>query len=96
MEKQKLAVLLIEDDIDYASLLHLRLTRVQSKNAQMPEVQITHVHSMADAKEALAIAPIDLVLLDLSLPDSKGLVGLQQLKWAHKIILSKTKLMLPC
>lgn len=80
MEKQKLAVLLIEDDIDYASLLHLRLTRVQSKNAQMPEVQITHVHSMADAKEALAIAPIDLVLLDLSLPDSKGLVGLQQLK----------------
>ncbi len=80
MEKQKLAVLLIEDDIDYASLLHLRLTRVQSKNAQMPEVQITHVHSMADAKETLAIVPIDLVLLDLSLPDSKGLIGLQQIK----------------
>lgn len=80
MEKQKLAVLLIEDDIDYASLLHLRLTRVQSKNAQMPEVQITHVHSLADAKEALAVIPIELVLLDLSLPDSKGLSGLQQIK----------------
>jgi signal transduction histidine kinase len=80
--KQKLAVLLIEDDIDYASLLHLRLTRVQSRLSSLPEVQITHVNSMVDAGEALQGSLFDLVLLDLSLPDCKGLDGLAQLRQA--------------
>jgi signal transduction histidine kinase len=81
--EQKLAVLLIEDDIDYASLLHLRLARVQSRMSRLPQVQITHVHSMADAEEVLQEAHFDLVLLDLSLPDCKGLDGLARLKENH-------------
>ncbi len=77
---QKLAVLLIEDDIDYASLLHLRLARAQSRMSRLPQVQITHVHNMADAEELLQDAKFDLVLLDLSLPDCQGLDGLTRLK----------------
>jgi len=80
---QKLAVLLIEDDIDYASLLHLRLARVKSKTSRLPQIQITHVHSMADAEEALKESKFDLVLLDLSLPDCRGLDGLTRLKKNH-------------
>lgn len=81
--EQKLAVLLIEDDIDYASLLHLRLARVQSRMTRLPQVQITHVHSMTDAEEILKDTKFDLVLLDLSLPDCQGLEGLARLKKNH-------------
>ncbi|MEZ4676191.1 MAG: ATP-binding protein [Caldilineaceae bacterium] len=80
MSDNKLAVLLIEDDIDYASLLHLRLARVQNRLSKTPEVLITHVSSMAEAEEALQTAQFDLALLDLSLPDCQGLDGLAQLK----------------
>lgn len=80
MNEQTLAVLLIEDDIDYASLLHLRLTRIQSKSSSLPKVHITHVHNMTEAENVLQESTFALALLDLSLPDAKGLEGLQQLK----------------
>ena len=86
MTTEKLAVLLIEDDIDYASLLHLRLTRVQNRTARLPEVQITHVHSMADAEASLRASDFDLALLDLSLPDSKGLHTLEYLKRKYPLL----------
>jgi len=75
-----LRVLLVEDDIDYASLLQLRLTRIQAKETKMPRLRITHMRSLADAEEALSDDPQDLVLLDMSLPDAKEMEGLRRLK----------------
>ena len=53
MKNSVLKVLLVEDDIDYASLLHLRLTRVQAKGTKVPQLYITHERSLADAEEFL-------------------------------------------
>lgn len=86
MSNEKLDVLLIEDDIDYASLLHLRLSRVQSRSVRLPEVEITHVHTLADVEGALARAQFDLALLDLSLPDSKGLATLEYLRKQYPLL----------
>lgn len=80
MKNSVLKVLLVEDDIDYASLLHLRLTRVQTKGSKLPQLHITHVRSLADAEETLRYELCDLVLLDMSLPDAKEMEGLQRLK----------------
>ncbi|MEZ4868728.1 MAG: ATP-binding protein [Caldilineaceae bacterium] len=80
MSNSELKVLLVEDDIDYASLLHLRLTRVQAKGAHLPELQITHVRSLAEALAQLSSIAIDLILLDITLPDAKELEGLERLK----------------
>jgi len=80
MKHSVLKVLLIEDDIDYASLLHLRLTRVQTKGSKAPQLDITHVRSLADAEITLGAAHYDLVLLDMSLPDAKEMEGLLRLK----------------
>jgi signal transduction histidine kinase len=80
MKNSVLKVLLVEDDIDYASLLHLRLTRVQAKGSKLPQLHITHVHTLAAAVETLRNALYDLVLLDMSLPDAQEMEGLQRLK----------------
>lgn len=80
MKHSVLKVLLVEDDIDYASLLHLRLTRVQTKGSKAPQLDITHVRSLADAEISLGVAHYDLVLLDMSLPDAKEMEGLLRLK----------------
>lgn len=80
MKNSVLKVLLVEDDIDYASLLHLRLTRVQAKGTKAPQLYITHVRSLADAEEFLRSEQCDLVLLDMSLPDAKEMEGLLRLK----------------
>lgn len=80
MKQSVLKVLLVEDDIDYASLLHLRLTRVQTKGSKAPQLDITHVRSLADAEITLVSAHYDLVLLDMSLPDAKEMEGLLRLK----------------
>lgn len=80
MKNSVLKVLLVEDDIDYASLLHLRLTRVQAKGTKAPQLYITHVRSLADAEEFLRADHYDLVLLDMSLPDAKEMEGLLRLK----------------
>lgn len=79
MTTEKIEVLLVEDDIDYASLLHLRLARAKKQSSRLPEVEIHHVHSLADAKTALDRGSYDLALLDLTLPDSRGLKTLESL-----------------
>ncbi len=75
-----LKVLLIEDDIDYASLLHLQLERVQVKGTHIPHLHVIQVGSLAEAEATLQAEHYDLVLLDISLPDARELQGLQRLK----------------
>ncbi len=80
MNKSVLKVLLVEDDIDYASLLHLQLERVQVKGTHLPHLNVIHVGSLAEAEVILQSEHYDLVLLDMSLPDGHELQGLLRLK----------------
>ena len=68
--------LLIADD---HPLFRLALT--QALRDVMPDAEIIEAGSLREAREALANHPdIDLVLLDLHLPDSHGLMGLAALR----------------
>ena len=63
-----LKVLLVEDSDNDAELLRAKF------NQEPPgSFQLTHVPRMRDAAEHLAREPADIVLLDLQLPDSRGL-----------------------
>jgi DNA-binding NarL/FixJ family response regulator len=68
--------LLIADD---HPLFRLALT--QALRDVMPEATVLEAGSLAQARERLAADPdIDLILLDLHLPDSHGLMGLASLR----------------
>lgn len=86
MKNLVLKVLLIEDDIDYASLLHLRLTRIQANRSPIPKVQLTHICLFAEAEELLKTDLYDLVLLDMSLSDVQGVDGLRRIRaWMPRL-----------
>lgn len=58
-----------------------RVALMQALRGVLADVQLTEAASVAQAREALERTPdIDLVLLDLHLPDSLGLVGLATLR----------------
>jgi two-component system cell cycle response regulator len=60
-------ILLVEDNLVYASVVHLILGEVSTE-----EFDLIHVKRMADAKQQLELGPFDVILLDLNLPDSEG------------------------
>ena len=64
----KINVLLVEDNPGDARLVEIMLNEVQSN-----PVILNHVSSLAAAHDFLNSKEVDLVLLDLSLPDSQGL-----------------------
>ncbi len=71
-ETRTIAVLLVEDDEgDYV------LTRRLLEQARGCRFGIVRAASLADARESLARTPCDVVLLDMSLPDSSGLETLR-------------------
>lgn len=71
--------LLIADD---HPLFRLALT--QALRDVMPDADVVESGSLREAREALANHPdIDLVLLDLHMPDSHGLMGLAALRAEH-------------
>ncbi|MBE0409477.1 MAG: diguanylate cyclase [Anaerolineales bacterium] len=68
MAANPINVLVIEDDLEYASLLHVIIGEVN------PDLfQITHIDNLKDALSLLLQQNFDLVLLDLFLPDSTGM-----------------------
>lgn len=66
-------VLLVEDDESFAELTSKRLARSCG-------FSVTIVNTIESASEHLATAAVDLVLLDLDLPDSYGLDGVHRLE----------------
>lgn len=68
MDKQQIHVLLVEDSPSDARLQRHRFSRLDPT-----EWQLHHVERLADAIESCANLPIDVVLLDLNLPDADGL-----------------------
>lgn len=68
MASNPIKVLVVEDDLEYASLLHIILGEVNPGLCQL-----THIDNLKDALSLLPHHNIDIVLLDLFLPDSFGL-----------------------
>jgi diguanylate cyclase (GGDEF)-like protein len=72
---QSLKILLVEDNLADAELIEELLELEQTAN-----IEIRNVNRVKDALEMLASFNFDVVLLDLSLPDSQGIDGIVQLK----------------
>ncbi len=75
MSQKTLRVLLVEDSKGDARLLQEMLAETHAIDCEC-----IHVSSVGDAVETLAAKAIDVVLLDLSLPDSYGLATLDRIK----------------
>jgi len=72
-----LSVLLIEDSPEEAELIQVMLTQ-----SRRERVCVEHVSRLCDGLACLASAPVDVILLDFSLPDSKGLVSFEKVRAA--------------
>jgi diguanylate cyclase (GGDEF)-like protein/PAS domain S-box-containing protein len=76
-EKSIKILLLVEDNPGDARLLHQMLEEPSSHNTEL-----TIVESMGDAEKHLAMSSVDIILLDLGLPDAQGLGAVRR---AHKV-----------
>jgi diguanylate cyclase (GGDEF)-like protein/PAS domain S-box-containing protein len=70
-------LLLVEDNPGDA-----RLMREMFNELESGATTLTHVESMADAEKFLAHSPVDMILLDLGLPDAQGLEAIRR---AHAV-----------
>jgi diguanylate cyclase (GGDEF)-like protein/PAS domain S-box-containing protein len=66
-------LLLVEDNPGDARLLREMLNEPGSR-----DTELTHVERMSDAEKHLAEHPVDIILLDLGLPDAHGLVAVRR------------------
>jgi DNA-binding response OmpR family regulator len=66
-------LLLVEDDQMFAALIQEVLDAPAAERLVNPKLEIVPVERLADALACLEKDPVDVVLLDLSLPDSQGL-----------------------
>lgn len=76
--QETISVLLVEDNLGDAFLIQGMLGVVGAAESQGFELQ--HVERLKDAIASLQQHPYQVILLDLSLPDSKGLQSLKQLE----------------
>ncbi|PZD74171.1 Phytochrome-like protein cph1 [Acaryochloris thomasi RCC1774] len=76
--QEALSVLLVEDNLGDAFLIQGMLGVVGASEAK--EFQLQHVERLGDAIATLKQHPYQVILLDLSLPDSRGLQSLEQLE----------------
>jgi CheY-like chemotaxis protein/predicted Zn-ribbon and HTH transcriptional regulator len=68
-----LTLLVVEDDP-----LDAALVKSIIQAAERPDVVVEHAPSLAEGKARMRTRPVDVVLLDLGLPDSSGLDTLQE------------------
>jgi len=78
MEREKVTVLVVEDDRLSAELIKRLLAR-----ADVADFAVEHVERLAEGLARLAAPGIDLVLLDLMLPDAEGLEAVRRVCSAH-------------
>ena len=77
MRTRTVTVLLVEDNAADAQLAADMLVF-----ARAPRCELRHAGDLRQARELLAVQPIDVVLLDLGLPDVAGLEGVHALRAA--------------
>jgi DNA-binding response OmpR family regulator len=79
MRNEAIRVLLIEDDFRFVELLKAWLEEVPEGGGSSPPLHLESVDSLAGALSRLEAEPPDIVLTDLNLPDSQGLVTCEQI-----------------
>jgi diguanylate cyclase (GGDEF)-like protein/PAS domain S-box-containing protein len=72
-------MLLIEDNLGDARLIREMLQEQGSQN-----VELKHAECMADAERCLALGAVDIILLDLGLPDAQGLDAVRRARAAAR------------
>src|SRR4051812_39493374 len=78
VDSEHIRVLLVEDDPEDVMLLQDTLAE-----AHLPKLEWTTVELLSDAIDRLGREAFDVVLLDLTLPDSRGLETFLQLNAAR-------------
>ena len=71
-------LLVVEDNLGDARLLREMFTEIQSSGGWSHNAKFTHVETLSEAKEHLAKDQVDIILLDLQLPDANGLAAVRQ------------------
>ncbi len=66
-------LLLIEDNLGDA-----RLMREMFRDQGLHKTELTHVECMAEAEKHLAVNTVDIIVLDLGLPDAEGLAAVRR------------------
>lgn len=79
MNSQVIYVLLVEDDIDYSSLLRRRLMGSLNKDTELTFV-VAQTGFLREAEKYTAEHAVDVVVLDLNLPDATGLETLERIR----------------
>jgi diguanylate cyclase (GGDEF)-like protein/PAS domain S-box-containing protein len=78
MGKKSIKVLLLVED----SQADARLLREMFSEQGSHETDLTHVECMGDAEQHLAASPVDIIVLDLGLPDAQGLEAVRRARAA--------------
>src|ERR1700682_4479631 len=78
MSKKSIKVLLLVEDNHGDA----RLLREMFNEPGLQETELTHVECMGDAEQLLAASPVDIILLDLGLPDAQGLEAVRRARAA--------------
>jgi signal transduction histidine kinase/DNA-binding NarL/FixJ family response regulator len=81
MQKRSMELLLVEDNPGDARLFREMFSEQVAYN-----VKLTHVESMKDAEKLVAEHPVDIIVLDLGLPDAHGLEALRRARAAGPCI----------
>ena len=81
LKKKTINVLLIEDNEDYADFLKLILNQTDSQSTtnNYSEFEITHANQLIKGMNLIKNSEFDIILLNLHLSDSEGLVTLTRL-----------------
>ncbi len=79
MNSQVIYVLLVEDDIDYSALLRRRLMGMLNKDTDLTFV-VAQTGLLNEAIEYITHHSVDVVVLDLNLPDASGLQTLVRMR----------------
>ncbi|NOR44260.1 MAG: PAS domain S-box protein [Candidatus Delongbacteria bacterium] len=75
----KINILIVEDNPDHVFLITQMLLKIPSDSVLYFEYDIKDADCLASAMEVLSNNPIDVILLDLGLPDSKDLESLEKI-----------------
>ncbi|MEM7083008.1 MAG: EAL domain-containing protein [Pseudomonadota bacterium] len=79
--QDKMEVLLVDDDSRYAELVE----RALSRHKHLP-INITRVTTLAAALARLGCERFDVILMDLNLPDTKGIESIEGITLSHNRI----------
>src|ERR1700676_5004168 len=74
MHKKSIKVLLLVED----NPADVRLLREMFKEQSSHHTELTQVESMGQAEKHLAEGPVDIILLDLGLPDTQGIESIRR------------------